>query len=493
MSRARARLPPIAPQFGIAIFPCLKTSEPICIGGYTFRSTTDLSGLSDEQALAVSEVATMLYARDDVRIAESVYAITEPLGSHRPGPTIERLDRVRALVAYLYSSPHPTSGDAFMPSQFASLAVVEPANVSTFLVRPENGTILPPLPEGYVVDDWHQTPGYEGTYNRQPIWLAKGSRLYGGHPDTTLNIAQNLFIDIGRFGSADRWGRELLLDLLDQPPAPFMERIFTAIDWYNLATGRHDQSDRSLLSLAIAFEVLLELPSSEKTDRLADSIALLLGRTSRLREWASQFYTARSQVAHEGRVRDWWFYSVRPTQKGAASHKFGSIMTYGLEIFQLCLTTILTGAKLAVQSGLSERFVANSERYIEIAEKLGKATEPADAAIASIKSLVDELDRYQFVSSPTPIREVIQALRAAAGAFSRCDIVIGEELAAALKSLQEAPKKDDGAELAALNALEEQMQSADQVALGPSGKVVAKLIEVGWRRLFMIYHRDHAK
>ena len=60
MSKAKFRLQAITPQFGIAIFPCLKTSAPICIGGYAFRSTTDLSGLSDEQAAAVSEVAAML-------------------------------------------------------------------------------------------------------------------------------------------------------------------------------------------------------------------------------------------------------------------------------------------------------------------------------------------------------------------------------------------------------------------------------------------------
>jgi hypothetical protein len=35
------------------------------------------------------------------------------------------------------------------------------------------------------------------------------------------------------------------------------------------------------------------------------------------------------------------------------------------------------------------------------------------------------------------------------------------------------------------------MRGADQVALGPAGQVVAKLIEVGWRGLFIIY--DHLK
>lgn len=489
MTKTKFRLPAITPQFGFAIFPCLKTSAPICIGGYTFRSTTDLSGLSDEQAAAVSEVAAMLYARDDVRIADAVYAITEPLGSLRPGPVIERLNRVRAVVGYLYSSPHPTNGDAFMPFEFASLAVVQPANVSTFLVRPEHGTILPPFPEGFVADDFHNTPGYEGVYDRRPVWLAKGSRLYGGHTHTILNIAQDFYIDVGGRRGAGRSGRELLLELLDRPLTPFCERIFTAIDWFNRANERYEGVDQNLLSLAIAFEVLLELPSSEKTDRLADSIALLLGRTTRLKDWASQFYTARSQVAHEGRVRDWWFYSTKPVQKSERSHRFGSVMTYGLEIFQLCLATILTGAKLAEESRLAERFVANSERYIQVAETLGRATGSANAAIAAIAPLVDELDRYQFVSSPTSVGEVIKALRAGAKVLSRCDLQISEDLAAALKGFHDSPKRDDFAALTALDALERQMRSADRVALGPAGEIVAKLIEVGWRALFQIYYQ----
>lgn len=491
MSQKNFKLPAITPAFGIAVFPCLKTSAPTWIGGYNFRSTTDLAGLSDEQAAAVCEVAGMLYARDDVRIAKAAYAITEPLEVFRPGPVIGRLDRVRAVVGYLYSSPHPVNGDAFMPFEFSSLAVIQSANISAFLVRPEHGTIQPSPPEGFVVDSFHQTRGYEGNFNRRPLWLAKGSRLYGGHTSTILNIWQDLYSDIQQFREARRSGGELLLDLLDAPASPFQERIFTAIDWYNDATESRYEIAKSLLSLAVAFEVLLELPSGEKTDRLADSISLLLGRTDRLKDWAAQFYAARSAVVHEGRVRDYSFYVTKSTKKGEYSHSSGSIMTYGLEIFRLCLSTILAGAKLAEQSGLAERFVANSERYVRIAEKLGRLSGSVDAAaaIATIEPLVDELDRYQFVSSPIPITEVIKALRAAAKALSRCDLKLDEDLAAALQGFCGSSKSDDFAALTALEALEHRIRSADRVALGPAGRVVAKLIEVGWRALFVVYYQ----
>ena len=46
------------------------------------------------------------------------------------------------------------------------------------------------------------------------------------------------------------------------------------------------------------------MPDSSKAERLIDAITLLLGGTDRLDESAHQFYEARSEVAHEGRVQD---------------------------------------------------------------------------------------------------------------------------------------------------------------------------------------------
>lgn len=480
------RLPAITPQFGIAIFPCLKTSDSIPIGDYVFRPTTDVAGLPDDQATAISEVASMLYARDDVRIAQASYAITEPLGMYRPGPVIESLERVRSVVGYLYSAAHPSLGDAFMPFEFASLAVLQPANVSSFLVRPDHGTVMPSSPEGFVADDFYNTPGYEGVYNRRPVWLAKGSRLYGGHTHTILNIGQDLYCDIGGHRGEGR-SRALLLELLQRPATPFSERIFTALDWYNDANDRYAQPDKSLLSLAVAFEVLLELPSSEKTDRLSDSISLLLGRTARLKEWAIQFYAARSQVAHEGKVRDWSFYSSKTAQKGQFSQYFGSVMTYGLEIFQLCLATILTGGRFAEQAGLAERFVANSERYAEISKRLGQASGTPEEAIAAIEPLIEELTRYQFVSSPTLIVEVIKTLQAAAKMLGRCDLLFEDGLTAALKAVEDTTRGEQYAMLGALEELERQLRAADRAALGRPAQIVGQLVEVGWRGLFMIF------
>ena len=54
--------------FSIAIFPYLKTSGPVQIGPYTFRSTDDIEGLSEAEATAVAEVTGMLYAQNNARV-----------------------------------------------------------------------------------------------------------------------------------------------------------------------------------------------------------------------------------------------------------------------------------------------------------------------------------------------------------------------------------------------------------------------------------------
>lgn len=488
------RMPrPEEADFSVAIFPFLKTSAPLQLGGYSFRCTTDLEGLPEEQAKAVSELAAMLYLRDDIRIARSTYAIAEPLGVFRPGPVAERLERIRAVVGYIYSAPNPMNGDVFLPFESASLLVVSPGGVIIHLVRPDHGTIISAAASQLDPDAFGNVPGFEGLLNlRQPLWLTTASRVYGPIANMGLNISQDLHHDLDEALAYSRSGASLLMELLGRPAAPFSERIFTALAWYNAANEQHGDPDKSLLNLAVAFEALLELPSGDKTERLVDGIALLLGRTERLREWAVQFYGARSQVAHEGRVRDWRFYPGGSPKRGEAPHVFGSVMTFGRQIFRLCVHTILTGADLAHRSGLEERFVANSERYARIAEQLGRAAdtvEAAEASLRAVESLVDELNRYQFVPGSSPITTVLTACRVAAKTLRRCDATLPDALATALTAM-EKNHKDPFDNMSAMAALDEAFRQAEFSTLTDAAKIVKDLVEVGWRGLFMLYYRE---
>jgi hypothetical protein len=154
----------------------------------------------------------------------------------------------------------------------------------------------------------HDVPGYRGIYNfRHYFWVEPGSRLYGPKPHITLNISQDLQIDL-EHGFCQRPDYHLLLQSLEKPLTPATVRIYSALHWYNAANEESIDRDRALLNLAVAFEALLRLPDSSKTERLVGAITLLLGRTERLDEWAKQFYDARSRVAHEGLVQDPYFY-----------------------------------------------------------------------------------------------------------------------------------------------------------------------------------------
>ncbi len=62
-------------DFSVAVFPFLKTSNPVRIGGYVFRSTEDVEGLRPGQARAIGEIAQMLFVQNDLRIKSASYAI----------------------------------------------------------------------------------------------------------------------------------------------------------------------------------------------------------------------------------------------------------------------------------------------------------------------------------------------------------------------------------------------------------------------------------
>jgi len=63
-----------APPHSFAVFPFLKTSHPVSIGGLTFRSTEDTAHLSPDQAERVAEIARMLFLQDDLRIRAASYS-----------------------------------------------------------------------------------------------------------------------------------------------------------------------------------------------------------------------------------------------------------------------------------------------------------------------------------------------------------------------------------------------------------------------------------
>lgn len=475
-------------DFAIAVFPFLKTSGPVGIGSYVFRSTKDVEGLPLDQGKAVGEIEQMLFAQNDLRVKSASYSIVPALEAHSGDPRLGNLAHLRDVVAYFYGAPDPVFEDVFLPPEEISLVIFTPARVSVFLTRPEHHTESVAPAVGTEPDSFHYVPGYNGLYNfRHSFWVEPGSRVYGPKPHMTLNISQDLCIDLQHRMIGQPY-YHLLLRLLEKPETPASLRIYSALHWFNAANeARLDQS-RALLSLAVAFETLLRLPELSKTDRLVDAISLLLGRTERLDNWAEQFYAARSRVAHEGEVRDQYFY-VRGAPKGRISDIFGSLMLYGRQVFRLCVGTLLVGIDLADRADLHEKFISNNERFQKICDLLRGEIGTSCERLLSVTPTIRALERYRFVASGVDPGLLLTAARLGAVTLAACNQRLPEELTNSLARCA-TTKREEGElrQLAAIETLYMAFEKTELPTLTPEARNVRDIIQLVWMSLFQRYY-----
>jgi hypothetical protein len=475
------------PGRAIAVFPFLKTTEPILLGSFTFRSTDDTTDLGEEDAGHVREIADMLFLQNDLHIRSASYAMLPMLDLDKAEPCLRELEHIQAIVAYCYSSPHPTLGTPFFHSEQATLAIFSPEPVTIFLVRPEDHN-TDPVGDAVTLtpDEWHRVPGYQGRYNfRQPFWAAKGSRLYPPVPHLGLNISQNLAYDMVR-AFTEGPQHHLLPGLLRQPATESSERVLTAIGWYNRANALTVDDDAAILHLAVAFEALLGLPKDAKTDRFVDAVSLLLGRVARLNVWAEQFYSARSDVAHEGTTERLRLVPVK--QKNAESPQYQSLLAYGRQIFQLCVGALTFGAYLAERAGLQDKLVTNQERFELICKTLNDGALGAPDRFAAIDDTVALIDEFRFVGETGLLIEtMIGAVQAAAKTLLASGTSIEPAQKQGLTDLAGAKRSRDWYDaLAAVRALH------DLRAIGPVEPrspewIMRRLTEVVWHYTFRHY------
>lgn len=474
-------------RFTVAVFPFLKTSAPVELGGHTFRSTDDVDGLPQPQSKAVTEIARMLFVHGDARVKSASYAIVPGLEVHSTDRRLVELAHLRSVVAYLYSAPNSVFESVFLSPEETSLVLFTPSRVSVFLTRPEHNAEIIRSQAREAPDQWSHVQGYNGYYNfRHHFWVETESRVYGPKPLMTLNISQDLYADLTQRMSG-RPDYHLLPELLKKPLTPASLRLFSALRWYNAANESGLDESQALLNLAVAFETLLRLPESSKSDRLIDAISLLLGRTERLDDWAEQFYDARSQVAHEGSLSDRYFYATDPNKKNVSAI-FGSLMLYGRDVFQLCLSTLLVGMDVAIRADLQEKLVTNNERYQRICDLLRVGTASPVERLLSLVSIVRALDRYRFVASGLDRGLMLEAARLSAEMLVTSGISVSEQLEHALKACAE--RKRDGGDLrklAAVEALASAFQGLEVPSLTPAVRVVREIVSLVWMSLFPQY------
>jgi hypothetical protein len=471
--------------YSIAIFPYLKTTAPTHIAAITLRSTTDTDGLPEEQATHVSTIASMLYLQGDYQIHAATYAI---MPWTEPEATAQRLQHLQAIIAYCYTAPHPTLGTPFLHYEHASLLIFTPGPVTIFLVQPTDNVDHignnPPL----VPDDRHEVQGYAGTYNFQHhFWAAKGSRLYPPVPHLSLNISQNLAADLQQFFQASVTYHALPW-LLQARSNTIADRVLRAITWANKANSLTNDEQTSLVMLAVAFETLLDLPEDQKTNRLTDAIALLLGRVPRLDTWATQFYNARSAILHEG-IAPQLRFAATDKKKPKDPQLYNSLLAYGREIFQLCVATLLQGAILAERAGLADKLITNQERYKTVCETLSDNTKDPAATLREIGPTLCVIETFRFVTETnSSLKTMLDATRLAAKNLLAAETVeppLGEHL----ERLATTPYAPDGFDaLDALLAVNEASKHAPRGEHDSPRNICLHLCDIVWKETFRHYY-----
>lgn len=472
--------------YSFAVFPFLKTSRPVNIGQLTFRSTDDTYNLTDEQAASLEEIAGMLFLQDNLQIKAASYAVT-PFVDLTYAPTgVDHLMNVQAFLAYLYASPRHEFGDLFLSSEHASMAIFTPGPVSVHIVRPSaNVDEVEPASE-LVPNDREEVDGYAGIYNfRHHFWVARGSRLYGPRPHLTLKDSQDLSIDLDR--AAQRTDFRLLARLLRKPETKTSSRIFNAVQWFNAANNTAKDDGSAAVDLSIAFEALLGLPAGQKTDRLTDAISLLVGRVPRLDIWARQFYRARSQVVHEGQSEQLRFVAT-DSQKVMDGPQYQSLLSYGRQIFQFCVGTLLTGAEFAENAGLEEKLVTNQERFQDICQILTDTSIEPRERLERVRRLVSAIQQYRYIpETGLSMETMIGATRHAARVYLETGAT-PPELDKVLEGLVAARRTTDHfQELDALQALERGFKDNPLAADMKCGFALRDIVEVVWSYTFMHY------
>jgi hypothetical protein len=475
------------------VFPFLKTTHAVELGGFQLRSTDDTTGLSRADAKHLAEIANMLFLQDDQRIPSASYTVVRAIPlfgdkSESDGETLLKLRRLREMIAFCYAAPHETLGEPFMHLEDASVVIFTPAEFPEFLVKPGSGAKSASASE-YLSGGANATvSGYHGLYNfKHSLFLIAGSRLYPTIPGIALKLAQNLSSDCALFFShSSRFAS--LPKLVDDTLTPARERVATSIEWFNESNSLNSDEESAIVSLAIAFETILGLPREEKAVRVVDAIALLLGRVARLDEWALQFYEARSDIVHTGRATRLRF-AVGNRTRNADTMEYRSLLSYGRQIFQLCVATIMFGIDVAVSAGVEEKFVTNQERFEIIARVLGDDNMSSRERLDRIARSVASLAEFQFVSETFfgPEKPLLCA-RSAARALLDSNVSLDDHLKEAIESLANVDRTDIYAGLAAVrhaDTIGTQFRSTgneDEPAM-----TVLRLLHIVWRYTFPNY------
>lgn len=483
-------------DYTFAFFPYLKTSESVRYRGLTIKSSDDSTDLPNDAIPHLEMIKTLFFLRDNLRIQKMSYAFHDPSKGIIPPDFIRQLLEFQALACFIYSTPHPTFGDPFLRYEHTSLFLFQPKRVSKYLLIKDHNVENLQETEPLEFDSREEIDGYEVRLNNKSyFWVSRGSRIFPPAASLWLNISQDLRVDFNyRASQSQRYASIVKYFARRHEIDSLGERILTALIWHNRSIGIDIDEDVALVNLAIAFESLLGLETGEKvTERFKEAVNLLVGEVPRLESWLTQFYKARSQIVHEGRSASLSFIATDDLKKdyGNPELEYRSLVSYGLQVFQICVATILTGAQLAEELKLASLLVTNQQRFERICQELSKRDgTPADRIKATYND-VHDIETYRFVTEKgLRFEQLIGVAKLMIEQYIKSDPDCSPEL---IKQMTEFAKVDSDEHFAALSLLKEIQDGmkydgiAQPSSLIDLRSVVASLIDSIWEYTFMYY------
>lgn len=379
-----------------AFFPYLRTSGPVRIRGVELRGSAHLEGLSDVTKRAVELLSATFCLHDGSVIEDVVFTYGETSGDPVEEAKIEEnLRRVQLLLAYAHTTPRHTS-EPWLSAEHATIFLFrEDHMVPRMLVKPgEEKLKTTPATD---MSKWVE-PGFSGMRNwTANVWVIEGCQIYPEFPHFYRNMWQNLTSTLSEYFSLPHtWAMLRLYQGDDRIDPVIADRIFLAMEWYVASCRFASDEEEKLLFLAIALEALLRVRDGEGlTERFKDAVITLIGPIPRLDSWLEQFHSERSKLVHEGRPHHRLAFfaadkkDLKDLQKGkvqAPTH--GMLIDYGLRVFRLCMNSIVSAAVMAVEAGLANLFIPDSERLREVLKILNSKDMPAtDRLVEAAKEI----------------------------------------------------------------------------------------------------------
>lgn len=403
------------------VIPYLKTSETVTLRGIEFYPLQAAKKSRSKDAKVIKTISSMFFLRDRYQIVDMAYAVIDVQATELdPSVIDQRLDEVEVVLAYLYTSPGRRLQEPFLTAEHASIFRFVPSLISGWKLAVTDHPAVQPLPRTPAPNPKSDYDGFEAwTSRREHLYLMPDSRIYPPRRDFWLNHSQDLGVDIQQI----RWpfargGIPVLLSAEEAIAPELEQRLLRAMRWYCRSATRATDDEQALLNLAIGFEALLQLSWTGKTVDLCQRIELLTGPVPRMDSWATQFYRARCEIAHEGAASSTEFLAVDACRikearaKRIPATRYRGLTDYGRLIFRQCLSAVLAGGTGAHRLRLHRLFFHNQERLEKLCTLLQqppvRGTE--DRELQDIAELVGGLNEAWWASEgSTDVRTVMSA------------------------------------------------------------------------------------